>query len=232
MKIVRTRRGVRLVAEDDDVVLSEVLALPGPTHSLFDALAGCIAALAPGPRIAVLGFAGGGIIAPLRAMDCTHPIAAVDLSREGESIFRELSSDWCGEVTLDEEDAGDWLARRRTRFDLIVEDLSVPSPVGTVKPYATFDTIPERMARRLAPHGLAVFNMLPLPGTRWDSLIARVGQPWARVVTVELDEYENRLVLAGDNLAPAAELSRRVRAALKSIESSQTHQCKFRTIRR
>lgn len=231
MRVVRTRRGARLVAEDDDVVLSEILAVPGPTHSLFDALAACIAALAPGPRIALLGFAGGGVVAPLRAMGCPHPIRAVDLSREGEAIFRELSSTWCGDVTLDVEDAERWLARRRARYDLIVEDLSVSSPVGTVKPYATFDTIPERIARRLRTGGLAVFNMLPLPGTRWEALIARVGRPWARVVTVELDEYENRFVLAGHDLPPAAALSRRVRAALRGIDSSQTHQLKFRTIR-
>ena len=61
MKIVRTRRGARIV--DDDVVLSEILAKPGPTHSLFDLLAAAVATLAPGPRFAMLGFAGGGIVA-------------------------------------------------------------------------------------------------------------------------------------------------------------------------
>jgi hypothetical protein len=57
VRIERTRRGARMI--EGDVVLSEILARPGPTHSLFDLLAAAVTALSPGPRLAVLGFAGG-----------------------------------------------------------------------------------------------------------------------------------------------------------------------------
>ena len=111
MRIVRTRRGLRLL--EGDVILSELLARPGPTHCLFDVLAACVAALAPGPRIALLGFAGGGIVAPLRAMGFPHAIEAVDLDPTGEKLFRELARHWAGEVRVARMDALEWLAREQ-----------------------------------------------------------------------------------------------------------------------
>ena len=230
MKVVRTRRGARLV--DQDVILSEIRSSPGPTHSLFDVLAACVAALAPGPRFALLGFAGGGMIAPLRAMGFPHPVEAVDLSRAGEPIFRELSDEWTGDVSLTQADAVQWLRRRRGRFDVIVEDLSVPGPAGTIKPYCSFDELPRLVRDRLRPGGVAITNVLPLPGTSWESLLTRVAFPHDRSVVVSLDEYENRFVLAGAELPSAAEVSRRVRARLRAIKSYQAGLISFRTLMR
>ncbi len=228
MKVVKTARGARIV--DHDVVLSEILAEPGPTHSLFDVLAACVAALAPGPRCAVLGFAGGGMIAPLRAMGFSSPLLAVDLSRDGEQVFRRLSRGWAGTVRLAEADAVAWLRRQRQPFDLIVEDLSVPSPAGTVKPYASFDELPSLIRRRLRPRGVAVTNLLPLPGTSWASLLARLALPHRRAVVLTLDEYENRFLLAGRALPTAAEASLRIRRALRGIGSYQEKLIRLRTL--
>ena len=230
MKVVKTARGARIV--EDDVVLSEILAAPGPTHSLFDVLAACVAALAPGPRCALLGFAGGGMIAPLRAMGFPHALSAVDLSRDGERVFRRLSRDWAGTVQLAQADAEAWLRRQRQPFDLIVEDLSVPSPAGTVKPYASFDTLPSLIRARLRPRGVAVTNVLPLPGTSWAALLARVALPHRRAVVLTLDEYENRIVLAGRALPTAAEASLRIRRALRGIGSYQEKLIRLRTLHR
>jgi spermidine synthase len=230
MKVVKTARGARIV--EGDVVLSEIRATPGPTHSLFDVLAACVAALAPGPRCAVLGFAGGGMIAPLRAMGFTSPLVAVDLSRDGERVFRRLSRTWAGRVGLAQADAVEWLRRQRSPFDLIVEDLSVPSPAGTVKPYASFDTLPSLVRARLRPRGVAVTNLLPLPGTSWSALLARVALPHRRAVVLTLDEYENRFVLAGRALPTAAEVSLRVRRALRGIGSYQAKLIRLRTLLR
>jgi len=229
VRVERTRRGARIV--DHDVVLSEILAQPGPTHSLFDLLASAVDALAPGPRFAMLGFAGGGMVAPLRAMGCEFPIHAVDLSNTGEKLFRELSADWAGEVTLDVEDADAWLRRKRRVFDVIVEDLSVPSPVGTVKPYVSFDTLPDRIHSRLRPGGVTIINLLPLPGTDWDAMYARVSNRYARALAVHLDEYENRILIAGDAIPNARETGRRLRAPLQRIGSDMLRQMRLRTIR-
>jgi spermidine synthase len=228
VKIVRTRRGARIV--DDDVILSEIRRDPGPTHSLFDALAACVAALAPGPRFALLGFAGGGMIAPLRARGYDAPVESVDLSRAGEKIFHELSGAWAGAVSVAEQDAAVWLKARRARYDVIVEDLSVPSPGGTVKPYVTFDTMPDLIRARLERTGVAVFNLLPLPGTSWDALLMRVAMPHRRAVCVHLDDYENRFVLAGDALPTAQAASRAIRTALRDIGSHMASRLVLRTL--
>jgi spermidine synthase len=230
VRIVRTRRGARIVA--DDVVLSEILAEPGPTHTLFDVLAACVAALAPGPRFLMLGFAGGGMVAPLRAMGCEHPVEAVDLSREGEALFREVSGAWADPVRVHEGDAVEWLRRRSVAFDVILEDLSTESPAGTVKPYESFDALPELIRDRLAPGGVAITNLLPLPGTSWKALLTRVARPHRHSAVVFLDEYENRFVVAGEELPEAKELSRRLRDALRRIGSDQFRQISVRTLRR
>ncbi|MEM8884517.1 MAG: hypothetical protein AAGD14_10635 [Planctomycetota bacterium] len=229
MRIERTRRGARI--REDDVVLSEILAKPGPTHSLFDLLAACIAALAPGPRVAMLGFAGGGMVAPLRALGCDHPLQCVDLTDEAEPIFRELSSDWCGEVTLTVEDAEAWLTKRRGRFDLILEDISVPSPVGTIKPYVSFDSLPQRIHDRLKPEGVAITNVLPLPGTSWEAIYARMVLPYQRALVVHLDDFENRVLLCGDAIPDARSTGRLLRDALRALGSDALRQMRMETIR-
>ncbi|MHC4955747.1 MAG: polyamine aminopropyltransferase [Planctomycetota bacterium] len=156
---------------------------------------------------------------------------AVDLDASGDAVFRELSEGWAGEVTLDIRDADAWLRTRRASFDMIVEDLSVPSPVGTVKPYVSLDTLPERIRSRLAPGGVAVTNLLPLPGTDWDALYARVAATHLRVIVVHLDDYENRIVLAGDALPNARETGQRLREALRVLESDLLRQVKLKTLR-
>src|SRR5262245_16741215 len=135
LRIVRTPWGARVVQAG--TVLSEVLAAPGPTHSLFDVLAAAVTALTPGPRVALLGFAAGGIVAPLRAMGFPHRLEAVDLSLEGEKLFRELSGAWAGRVSLAHADAAVWLGARRGRYDLIVEDLFLEGRSGMIKPRAS-----------------------------------------------------------------------------------------------
>jgi spermidine synthase len=230
VRVVRTPRGARI--EQDDVILSEILSAPGPTHGLFDVLAACVAALAPGPRFAMLGFAGGGMLGPLRAMGFPHPVDAVDLSRAGVSLFQSLSRAWAGTVRLSLADAARWLPAGNAPYDVIVEDLSTPGPSGVVKPAASFGEIPALLRARLAPGGVAVTNVLPLPGTRWDSLERRVAAPHARALVIHLEEYENRFVLAGDALPGAAEASRAVRAALRRIGSSQAGKVAVRTLAR
>ena len=229
MRIERTGRGARLL--QDDVVLSEILAKPGPTHTLFDVLAACVA-VGGGKRFAMLGFAGGGVVAPLRAMGYSHAVEAVDLSTKGEELFRELSGNWAGDVNFAHDDAVRWLQRTDAHWDVIVEDLSAPSPVGVIKPYASFDELPELIRDRLRPGGIAVVNLLPLPGTPWPSMLARVAHLHARSVEITFEEYENRLVVAGDRLPTARVLSGQLRSIPKSIGSHQARKLALRTLAR
>ena len=43
-------------------MLCELPRLPGPTHSVWDVLACAVKLFAPGSRMAMLGFAGGGLL--------------------------------------------------------------------------------------------------------------------------------------------------------------------------
>ena len=122
MRIVPTGYGARVV--DGDAMLSKVLVEPGPTHSVLDVLAACVVTFTPGPSVALLGFAAGGMIAPLRAMGFESDLDAVDLWREGERCFRRLCGEWSGGVRFHCTDAAAWLRRGHRKYDLIVDDLS------------------------------------------------------------------------------------------------------------
>jgi len=94
-------------------VISEILSAPGPTHSVFDVLAAAVVLLYRGPRVALLGFAGGGVVAPLRAMGFSGTLDVVDLDDRGERIFRAVSGAWRGPVKFELGEASEWLRRRQ-----------------------------------------------------------------------------------------------------------------------
>lgn len=217
MKQVRTRRGIRLV--EGDAVISEILAAPGPTHSVFDLLAAAVVVLYGGPRVALLGFAGGGIVAPLRAMGFAGTLDVVDLDDRGERIFRRLSGPWRGPVSFELGEASDWLRRRRGKFHSIVEDLSVTGPGGVTKPEVSIRTLPRLAKSRLTPQGVAIVNLLPVRGMTWGSLTEAVGRPYRQRRIVTFTEFENRVLIGGRSLPPARPLSTALREALGSIRS-------------
>lgn len=232
-RIVRTRRGVRLVQGRD--VLSELLSKPGATGGFFDALAACATAFAPAgrrSRLALLGFAAGGIVAPLRALGFAGPIEAVDLSRASEPLFRSLARKWSGTVRVTRAEASDWLRRRAQRFEIVIEDLTVPGPGVAVKPAVSLDVLPALVKRRLTPGGIVAVNALPVPGTTWPELLQKLARPHRMALLVQFDDYENRILLAGDSLPPARAASRRLRAALAGIGSRQADRVRVRTWKR
>ena len=219
MRVMTTRRGARLI--EAGTVLSDVLREPGPTHSLFDVLAACVASLPPGPRVALLGFAAGGMVAPLRAMGFAHPLEAVDLSRRWERLFRRLSGPWAGRVSFSQTEASLWLRRTRTRYDVIVEDLFARGPSGMAKPEVALSAVPLLMQRRLGLRGVAVINTLPVPGRSWREILAPLAEPFPEAHVVVLQDFENRILILGRTLGTAREVSRKLRSALRSIGSRQ-----------
>ncbi len=153
-EVQRTRRGARLVQNGS--VLSEVLAEPGATDSVFDVLAAAVRLFSPGDRVGILGFAGGGMIAPLRAMGGGHKLSGVDLDRAGYDLFCDLSAEWKGEVRFAQADAVEWLRSQRGKFDLLLEDLSVGRDGDVFKPDVSIDTLPRLIQSKLKPGGVAV----------------------------------------------------------------------------
>ncbi|NNM29736.1 MAG: hypothetical protein HKO57_09440, partial [Akkermansiaceae bacterium] len=195
MKVRRLKRSVRLVQHG--CVLSDTPRTAEATHSVFDVLAAAVAEFAPAGRVAMLGFAGGGMVAPLRKAGARHPVHAVDLCADGHRLYRGLAKSWGGAVRFEQDDAVRWLRRQRAKFAAIVEDLSVPQAGDVVKPEASWRQLPGMMGRKLHPDGVVVANLLPTPGITWGGMIAEARLPGLPAVIIGLDGYHNRVLLQG-----------------------------------
>lgn len=219
---LRTARGWRLLQHG--TVLSEILTDPGPTHSVFDVLAGA-AALHPRPRrICMLGLGGGGTLAALRALNVRALVHGVDLDPGGLDLLLGTGSEWVQPLSFHHADALDWLKRTRGQFEVVVEDLSVPWEGEIVKPEATWTELPGVVARRLAPGGLAIFNLLRPTRLGWSRGLAAVAAPFAWHALIHFQGFHNRILLAAAEptlLAPRT-LGAALRGKLTDIRSAQT----------
>ncbi len=219
MDILVTKHGLRL--SQHGVVISELRTSPGPTHSVFDVLSALIAVLRPTGRLGVLGFAGGGMMAPLRHLGVTTTIHSVDLDRPAYELFCQHCPEWRPQVVWEEADAVAWLQAQRPKFDLLMEDLSVPHAGDVIKPDVSWSVLPPLIRRRLRPGGIAVFNLLkPTSGT-WNPDLARVAGEFPTALIIHLEEFENRILVAGDALPSPRELGAGLRRALRRLRSRQ-----------
>ena len=224
-----TRRGARLVQNGS--VLSEVLAEPGANDSVFDVLAASVRGFSPGERVGILGFAGGGMVAPLRAMGGDHKLRGVDLDGAGHELFCDLSNEWKGEVQFAQSDAIEWLRAERGKFDLLVEDLSVGRDGDVFKPDVSIDTLPKLIQSKLKPSGVAVFNLLPADDRTWAEMTAKVCEPFGFGVQVLFESFYNRVVVLGNTpLPPTREVSKSLRAELDWIDSEMATDISVRTL--
>lgn len=226
MRIIKTRRGGRLMHGQH--VVSEVLSTPGPTHSVFDVLAAAVSSFSNGSKLAMLGFAAGGMVAPLRALGWTHPIFAVDVSLDAMRLFDACRGDWTGEVFVDGDDAARWLRMRRRRWDVIVEDLSLQVPGEVTKPAISLEELPRLIASRLDSNGVAVVNALPVEGMSRKALLAALSGTYAQVRVVEMESFENRILIAGASLPTARETGARLRAELHRLGSALAGELRIR----
>lgn len=226
MDIRRTRHGLRL--SQHGVVISELRTSPGPTHSVFDVLAALVVVLQPVGRVGMLGFAGGGMMAPLAALGWETPFDAVDLDRDAYDLFHQHCPVWASRVDWTQGDAVAWLRRQRLGFGLLLEDLSVPVDGDVFKPAVCWDPLPALIRARLRPDGVAVFNLLRPPGEPWRRVLPHVTTHFADARVIQLDEFENRLLLAGAGLPSARQLSHRLRIALRGLRSRQADRLQVR----
>ena len=227
---MRTNHGARVL--DGEVELSFIPARPVATGTMIDVLAASGVIFGAGPPLAVLGFAAGGVLAPIRALGYDAPVTAVDLSTRWLPLFREFASKWAGPFRFERAEASDWLRRRRAKFGAILDDLSERAPEAVQKPWVSVAVLPELMARRLRPGGVVVTNLLPWPEVSWRALIDCARKPFTTALIVRFEDYENRILIAGARLPEAAEASRRLRSALRRIGSDQATGFSVRTLRR
>jgi SAM-dependent methyltransferase len=228
MKITTTRTGLRL--SQHGVVISLLRTSPGPTHSVFDVLAALIAILQPLGRIGVLGFAGGGMMAPLRGLGVEAVIDSVDLDRAGYDLFRQHCPGWASGVNWQQADAVAWLRRQRLKFDLLMDDLSVPHHGDVVKPTVCWSVLPELIHRRLRPGGVAIFNLMLPSNGNWNPDLNRLAGRFKAARIIDFDEFENRILIGGDDLPSARELGLRLRRALRLLRSRQAGRIHLRQL--
>lgn len=230
--IIRTQSGLRL--SQHGVVISELRTSPGPTHSVFDVLAAVIAVLAPQGRMGVLGFAGGGLMAPLRGLGVVAAIDSVDLDRAGYDLFRQHCPEWAGGVNWHQADAVAWLRQQPREFGLLMDDLSVPQDGDVFKPTISWNVLPKLMRQRLRPGGFSVFNLFPAPGRTWNSDLSRLlmhgGRPQGPARIISFDQFENRILITGDTLPTARELGSLLRQSLQQLRSRQARRIHVRRI--
>ena len=230
VRTVVTGRGVRIL--QNGVVLSEVLAKPGPTHSVFDVLAAAVCCHGAGSRLALLGFEGGGILAPLRALGAAHSVDAVDVSDRSCGVFQSLCGRWCGEVEFHHQDAEVWLRGTRSRFDAIIEDISVAAGRRVLQPDMVWNTLPGLVRTRLRPSGVAVFNLLKPEVTSLKTAVRHIADQFSAAYLVEFNDFENRILVVGANLGSARAASRRIRSLLATLGSRLASWISIRTLER
>ncbi len=226
--ITPTKHGLRL--SQHGVVISELRTSPGPTHSVFDVLAATISVLAPKDRIGVLGFAGGGMISPLRGLGVEATIDSVDLDRAGYDLFRQHCAAWADGVNWQQADAVAWLREQPRNFGLLMDDLSVPQNGDVFKPAVSWDVLPKLMRSRLRPGGFGVFNLLPAPGGTWNFDLTRIVSMFKTARIIDLDDFENHILITGDVLPTARELGSQLRQSLRHLRSRQAGRIQVRTV--
>jgi len=219
IKISATRTGLRL--SQHGVVISELCTSPGPTHSVFDVLAAIIAVLQPKGRVGVLGFAGGGMMAPLHGFGVESLIESVDCDRAGYDLFRRHCPAWATRVKWQEADAVAWLRQQEPEFGLLLDDLSVPRDGDVIKPSITWSVLPELIHQRLRPNGIAVFNLMLPPCGRWNSDLKRIAGMFGTARIIDFDEFENRILITGARLPSVRKLGISLRQALRQLRSRQ-----------
>ena len=124
------------------------------------------------------------MLAPLQALGMKSLFATVDLDQASYDLFCRHCPDWVAAVQWQRADAVQWLKRQTGKFDLLMDDLSVPRAGDVVKPDICWRVVPDLMRQRLKPGGVAVFNLMSPPGGRWPIGLAQVTQPFqaARII--------------------------------------------------
>jgi hypothetical protein len=228
MRVIRTKYGLRL--SQHGVVISELRTASGPTHSIFDVLAALIIILRPAGQVGVLGFAGGGMLAPLRGLGMNAPFATVDLDQASYDLFCRHCPQWVTGVQWEHADAVQWLQRQPRKFDLLMDDLSVPQAGDVVKPDICWRVVPDLIHRRLKSGGIAVFNLMAPPGGRWREGLAEITRSFSAARIIHLDDFENRILITGRELPSAQILGTRLRQVLRQLRSRQAGRVHVRSL--
>jgi len=180
------------------------------TGCVWDALAAPLLALPPARRrrILVLGLGGGSVARILRELAPEALLVGVEFDPEVVRMARKHFALDSLAIELHVEDALAVLRAEKRRYDLVVDDVFVGRGDAVRKP----DWLPhpglDLAAEILAPGGLLVSNTLD----EAPSVAAALARRFAGLVRIEVEDYDNRIFVAGPRRLDARALRRAVAA--------------------
>jgi spermidine synthase len=224
---VRVGRGGRSLRIDGTYASWYAPGKP-PTGSVWDALAVPLLLLPPARRrsILILGMGGGSAARLARSVAPGAEIVGVEFDLEVVRAARRwFDLDEIG-VEVVVGDAHAYLRRSRRRFDAILEDVFVGSGRAVHKP----EWLPEPglalAAARLAPGGLLISNAIDEAAEVARAL--RALRP--TVLQIEVEDYDNRILVGAPRAATARSL--RARVAAHPLFAAAAARLRFRTLPR
>jgi len=198
------RSGDRLVLQQGGHVASAFERGRASSGPIWDGLAAPLLLLPAQKRrrVLILGLAAGSVARVVRMLAPAAEIVGVEMDPRVVSAARRFFGlDRIGVATV-VADARHYLERRSGRFDLVIEDMFLGSRRSLRKPDWLLDRGLRLAARHLQPHGLLVSNVIG--GFKaYESAVART---LARVYSMRVRGYENRLVLSGRRLPTPREV--------------------------
>jgi spermidine synthase len=166
------------------------------TGSVWDGIAAGLLALPPARRrdVLLLGLGGGSAARAVRALAPGARIVGVEI----EPAVVRAARRWFDLDALGVEvvvgDAARVLARTRTRFDAVLEDVFTGAAPRLAKPAGFPLPALDHVRRVLRPGGVAVCNTLDEHRPVRAALAAR----FRRLVEVGVVDYDNRILVASD----------------------------------
>lgn len=194
---VEERAGTRTLVVDETFAS---FYRPGEaaTRCVWDAIAAPLLALPPARRrrILILGLGAGSVARLARALAPEASIVGVELDREVVRLARRhFELDGLG-LRVEEADARVWLERavtRAERFDAILEDVFIGLGDAVHKPAWIPEPAHRHAASLLARGGLLVSNTLD----EHARVASGMRERFERVVEIGVEDYDNRVLVAG-----------------------------------
>jgi spermidine synthase len=181
----------------------------GPaTGCVWDAIAAPALLLVgrPRPRVLVLGLGGGSAARIVRAILPDAGIVGVELDPDVVAAAR-AHFDLDGlDVELHVDDALRFLRSDRRRHDLVLEDVFVGHGDDVHKPAWIPHPGHDLVRRRLRPDGILVSNTIDEHRAVEAGLVAA----FPHVVRIDVEDYDNRVLVASDRPLSARDLRARV----------------------
>jgi hypothetical protein len=197
------------------------------TGSVWDAIAAPLLALPARRRreILILGVAGGSAARVVRAIAPDAHIVGVELFQDVIDAAREHFDLDSLKLEMVIADALDFLREDKRHFDLILEDVFVGVGRSVHKPGWLPSPGHELARARLARGGLLVSNTLDEASEVTRSMRGM----FPGVLQIEIEDYENTIVVGGPSGLSASELRRAV--AGDSVLKGSLSELSFRTLR-